>query len=88
MTTTNTATDYTVTMSDGTEWTLRGDFAQASAPIQSVTVDRDGESVETTPYQTADARHSPARAAELLVRYWAAQSGDDMGDVESVEVAS
>ncbi len=81
-------TDYTVTMTDGSEWTLRGNFAQASAPIQSVTVDRDGESVETLPYQTADARHRPLRAAELAVAYWAHQSGEDMGAVESVEVAS
>lgn len=81
-------TDYTVTMTDGSEWTLRGNFAQASAPIQSVTVDRDGESIETLPYQTADARHRPMRAAELAVAYWARQSGEDMGSVESVEVAS
>jgi hypothetical protein len=81
-------TDYTVTMSDGTEWTMRADLAQASAPIHSVTVDRDGESVETLPYQTADARHRPMRAAELAVAYWARQGGEDMGAVESVEVAS
>lgn len=48
--------------------TMSWDGAQASAPI---TVDG-----ESTPYQTADARHSTAQAVRLVARYTWPECGD------------
>ncbi len=59
--------DYTVTLASGETWTLRMDAAQASAPIKHV--DDDGEEWPTQ-YQTADARHEPRAAAEMLQDGW------------------
>lgn len=42
--------------------TIRADLAQASAPIQY----RGDEEWVSTPYQTADARHSETRALDLV----------------------
>lgn len=47
------------------------DFAQASCNLYSLP-DRDDDNSDSfpTPYQVADARHSPAVAAKLLLEYF------------------
>ena len=60
--------------------TFEADFAQASCPI---TIDGD-----TTPFQVADARHRPARAAGLLNEWSRSQGGEAWGENETVAVSN
>lgn len=64
--------DYTVTLKSGGAWTLRMNTSEPGAQIKHV--DDEGDAYGTQ-YRTADARHSPLRAAKLL------QSGWDNDDV-------
>lgn len=58
-------TTYTATTTFET-FRFRGDFAQASSPIQYETDD----GWVTSRHQVADARHVPAEAAALLMAEW------------------
>jgi hypothetical protein len=53
---------------------FKADFAQASCNIYALP-DRGNDESEggTTPYQVADARHDPARAARMLLEYFGRQ---------------
>jgi hypothetical protein len=78
-------TVYRVTLADGQRFVMSGNFAQAAAPITVNFHDpRDENDWQVTPYQTADARHSPDRAAELLAEHFST-GDDDCTEVESVE---
>ena len=66
-------TTYVVTMASGESWWLRANFAQASDPIRTVNY-LTGEEY-TTPYRVVDARHSPQRAAELVLARYISQGG-------------
>lgn len=59
---------YTVRVGRETRLTFEGRFAEASCPI---TIEGD-----STPFQVADARHSPFRAAAMLRDWLQGQSGD------------
>jgi hypothetical protein len=73
--------NYLVTMASGDTWIMRADMANAAAPIRFV--DDEGRE-QSTPYQTADARHNAGNAAALVVAYWISQGGD-RDDVRSVK---
>ncbi len=78
---------YRVTLVDGSIFLMSGNMEQASAGIQvnwhDTAYDRSG-GWQSTPYQTADARHSPYDAAQLVAEYF--KSGpDDCEEVEDVE---
>ena len=66
-------------------WLMQMDPAQASAPIRTSGIS-DAPSWQHTPYQTADAQHSPQRAAELLANYFGDETGELAETIESVEV--
>jgi hypothetical protein len=73
--------NYTAKMPWGDKLIVSADLVEASAPICTVTEDEDGEeSLDSTPYQTADARHRELDAVMLAVEYcgreWYAQPGD------------
>ncbi len=70
--------NYICTVDGQERMTFSGDFAQASSPLLI-----DGNS---TPFQVADARHSPARAADLLNDWCRSEGGEAWGQNESVEV--
>ena len=79
-------TIYKVTLDDGQVFHMSGNFAEASANIKAnwFPDDEDAESHwHSTPYQTADARHSPMRGAELVAKYFAEE--DDCIDVYKCE---
>lgn len=69
---------YNVLVAGAVRMTFSADFAQASSPITL-----DGSS---TPFQVADARHRPARAAELLIGWCDGQGGAAVADGEEYEV--
>ena len=73
---------YLVT-SDQARWYLRMDASQSSAPIDW----RDSLAGNWTrsPFQSADAQHSPRQAAELLANYFGDQVGELAETVENVE---
>lgn len=79
-------TTYRVTLEDGQAFLMEANLSQASAPIRANFHDgNDDGDWQSTPYQTADARHSKMQAAELMARYFKG-GPDDCIDVESVEV--
>jgi len=65
---------YLVTLADGQQFKMRANLVQASASIYVNwhNDDDDDECWQCTPYQTATARHSELRAAELCASYLAA----------------
>lgn len=65
-------TTYTVTEGRTVLMTFRADFAQASSPI--LIGGEDG--FTSTPFQVADARHSPIAAAKLLNEWQRNQGGE------------
>lgn len=71
---------YRIISGDNVICTFSGNFSQASSPLFL-----DGNS---TPFQVADARHSSARAAQLLLDWCEGQGGDllDGASYEVVEV--
>lgn len=74
--------NYTARMPWGETLIVSADLVEASAPICTVSEDDDGEeSLDPTPYQTADARHREKDAVMLAVEYcgreWFAQPNDD-----------
>lgn len=71
-------TTYKIVVDGQTRATFSADFAQASSPLLL-----DGDS---TPFQVADARHKPGKAAELLIGYCDSQNGSIVGDDEEYEV--
>lgn len=71
-------TTYQIKVNGDVRMTFGGDFAQASSPI---TLEGD-----STPFQVADARHSPAKAAEMLIGWCDSQGGSNVGDDEEYEV--
>ena len=71
-------TTYKIVVDGQTRATFTADFAQASSPLLL-----DGES---TPFQVADARHKPSKAAELLIGYCDTMGGEIVGDDEEYEV--
>lgn len=76
---------YKVTLTDGQQFRMACNMAAASAGIRVNFHDPDTDSDwQPLPYQTADARHDPVRAAELAARYCRA-SCDDCTEVETVE---
>lgn len=73
--------NYTAKMPWGETLTVSADLVEASAPICTVSEDGEGEeSLDPTPYQTADARHREMDAVMLAVEYcgreWFAEPGD------------
>lgn len=52
---------------------IGGNFAEASSPIYIA--GEEGE-LQATPFQVADARHSPLRAAELVDEWLEGQCGE------------
>lgn len=61
---------YQVTETSGEKWILIADMVQASAPIKyDYHQEKEGGSVTSTPYQTADARHQIDDAAVLVLHY-------------------
>ena len=80
-------TTYIVTLADGQVFLMSANLAEASASLKANfgPDEEDEDSLwQVSPFQTADARHSPMRAAELLAEYFKA-SADDCTDVQSVE---
>lgn len=71
---------YRATTASGETFRFAADLTEASAGIYLV--DRDGEEF-VTPWRTADARHRPMRAAELL-----ADDEDEVIDVTADEPSS
>jgi hypothetical protein len=69
---------YEVKVNGEVRMTFAGDFAQASSPI---TLEGD-----STPFQVADARHRPLRAAELLIAWCDGQGGSNVGEDEGYTV--
>ncbi len=69
---------YKIVVAGETRATFTADFAQASSPIML-----DGNS---TPFQVADARHKPSKAAELLIDWCDSEGGEIVGDDEEYEV--
>ena len=69
---------YRINVGGETRMTFAADFAQASSPI---TLEGD-----STPFQVADARHRPAKAAELLIGWCDSQGGSNVGKDEEYEV--
>ena len=74
---------YRVTLTDGQTFQMSADLVQATGGIEANFHGGDGD-WQITPYQTADARHSPVRAAELVAEYFST-GADDCTDVETVE---
>jgi hypothetical protein len=73
--------NYTAKMPWGDTLIVSADLVEASALICTVTEDEDGEeSLDSTPYQTADAKHRELDAVMLAVQYcgrdWFATPGD------------
>ena len=64
-------------------WLMSMDASQASAPIRFSGLNPDLD-WEQTPYQTADAQHSPQQAADLLAAYLGDEYGDLAEEIESV----
>ena len=60
----------------GDEYTISGDFAEASSPIEF-----DGE---TTQYQVADFSHSPDAAMRRYLESTIEAGGDDPADIEEL----
>lgn len=83
-----TSTTYLVTLTDGQQFRMSANLAEASAPIQVSFPDQDddGPVWQGTPFQTADARHSDHAAAALCAEYFSA-GDEDCTDVRSVEAA-
>lgn len=76
---------YKVTLKDGQKFVFSANLVEASAPISVNFHDSDDDNDwQPTPYQTADARHSPRRAAKLLAAHFATDE-DDCTDVASVQ---
>ena len=69
---------YAIKVGGVVRMTFAGDFAQASSPI---TLEGD-----STPFQVADARHRPAKAAELLIGWCESEGGAEVGDDEEYTV--
>lgn len=69
---------YNVLVNGDTRMTFEADFAQASDPILL-----NGSS---TPFQVADARHEPIRAARMLNDWCRAEGGEAWGEEEEFEV--
>lgn len=78
-------TEYKVTLDDGQTFLFSGNMTEANAPIRVNFHDWENEADwQQTPFQTADARHYPVRAAELLAEYFASDA-DDCTDISSIE---
>lgn len=69
---------YRVTVNGDVRMMFSADFRQASCPIML-----EGRS---TPFQVADARHDPVRAAEMLNRWCESQGGGAWDDGDEIEV--
>jgi hypothetical protein len=77
-------TIYLVTLDDGSTFRMSADLVQAAAPIS---VDFHGEdNWQSTPYQTADARHDCYRAATLANDYF--RGADDDSEVDAVDLVA
>lgn len=77
--------EYRVTLADDEAFYMSGHFDDAGVPISACFHDPSQEGDwQLTPFQTADARHSPFRAATLVARHFA-RHDDDCTEVESVE---
>lgn len=83
-------TNYTVTTTFGS-FRFSGDFAQASSNLYSLP-DAGADEAEgfPTPYQVADARHSPERAAALVLEHFGAEywldPDADRGETDDGEI--
>lgn len=65
--------EYTIKLRFGDTLRVEANLAEASAPIKIIN-DHDGdwrceETVTSTPYQTADARHDVRRMARLVLQF-------------------
>lgn len=77
-------TTYKVTLADGQRFVFRANLTEAKAPISvNFHNPRDEDDWQSTPYQTADARHCEMRAAKLLAEHYA-EGDDDCTDVDAV----
>ena len=65
---------YRVTLTDGQQFLMRGDFVQAASRLEA-NFHSDPDSWQGSPFQVADARHSQEMAAELLAKHFA--EGED-----------
>lgn len=74
---------YRVTLTDGQKFLMSANLTQAADPI-CANFHGGEKDWQSTPFQTADARHSDMRAAELVAKYFAA-GPDDCTAVETVE---
>lgn len=70
--------NYRIVVDGDTRLNFSANFAQASSPILM-----EGDS---TPFQVADARHSAARAAEMLIGYCHSEGGPCVEDGEEYTV--
>lgn len=78
---------YRVTLTDGQIFHMQADMVQAAAPIKACFHDVNSDADwQSTPYQTADARHRETAAAELVAKYFAT-GPDDCTDVAAVDPA-
>ncbi len=77
-------TIYTVTLTDNSTFRMSANLAEAAAAIR-VNFHGGDDEWQSTPYQTADARHCAERAAELVNDYFRGGADDD-SEVERVEV--
>lgn len=71
-------TTYQVKVGKTVRMTFEGDFAQASSPLTI-----EGNS---TPFQVADARHRPTKAADVLNGWCRSEGGEAWSDDEEIEV--
>ena len=74
---------YTARVNGDDRLNFRGDFAQASSPLE---IGGD-EGFQSTPFQVADARHRPAIAAEILNDWCRSQGGEAWSEDEVARVA-
>lgn len=73
-------TTYQVKVGKTVRMIFEGDFAQANSPLTI-----EGTS---TPFQVADARHRPSKAAEILNGWCRSEGGEAWGEDEDVTVAA
>lgn len=76
---------YRVTLTDGQQFLMSANLVEASAPISANWHGGDERDWQSTPFQTADARHCTFRAAELVASYFS-DGPDDCEEVESVDL--